>query len=338
MDKCSEKKKKILSVALTLKDGSPWSPKRHDVICNHHFVDQKKSNNPSNPSYAPTIFPKIYHASAINEKSLIKRFERLVHRRNNADRDFNLNCATEKQVDDISNTDVFNQTESMEIDIENIAVKEIEKCDQGCQVDFLSSDTEQTSTFICNRYIYGTKYCDAEVQTELAEAPVLITIKNRIKMKDVGYQCGPSLANLVDKSVGSNEATIAAAHNKKERHFSGVSSIKNDEGLLSLAGVNFTTFRFLLTKTDEPPSGSEITKQQRLLIFLVKMKTGLTFTAIGIFFSLHRTTISTIFFSTLEYLSSSAQNIVFWPTRAAVQKTMPACFKPDYSNTRLIIW
>ncbi|XP_046627773.1 uncharacterized protein LOC124308775 isoform X2 [Neodiprion virginianus] len=73
------------------------------------------------------------------------------------------------------------------------------------------------------------------------------------------------------------------------------------------------------------------------LIFLVKIKTGLTFSAIAIFFGLHRSTISKIFFSTLQYLSSSTANLVFWPSRAAVQKTMPECFKPQYSNTWVII-
>ena len=67
------------------------------------------------------------------------------------------------------------------------------------------------------------------------------------------------------------------------------------------------------------------------------MKTGLTFSAIGIFFNLHRTTVSKIFFSTLDYLSSSTANLVFWPSKAVVQKTMPDCFKPEYSNTRVII-
>ena len=67
------------------------------------------------------------------------------------------------------------------------------------------------------------------------------------------------------------------------------------------------------------------------------MKTGLTFSAIGIFFNLHRTTVSKIFFSTLDYLSSATANLVFWASKAVVQKTMPDCFKPEYSNTRVII-
>ena len=46
-------------------------------------------------------------------------------------------------------------------------------------------------------------------------------------MKDKGIQYGPSLANLVDKSVGVNE--IVVEQKKKERKFCGYLSIKRDE-------------------------------------------------------------------------------------------------------------
>lgn len=98
---------------------------------------------------------------------------------------------------------------------------------------------------------------------------------------------------------------------EKQRFFTGFPSIQTDDEVKDIAGVTMSTFRFLLLHTKNPPPKSPITKKQRLLIFLVKMKTGLTFSAIGIFFSLHRTTISKIFFSTLQYLSSSTANLVF---------------------------
>lgn len=81
----------------------------------------------------------------------------------------------------------------------------------------------------------------------------------------------------------------------------------------------------------------KVSKENRLLIFLMKMKTGLTFSAISVLFAVHRTTISRIFFSTLEQLVSATANLVFWPEKDTVKGSMPQCFYPDYSNTRVII-
>nr|XP_046475541.1 uncharacterized protein LOC124215812 isoform X2 [Neodiprion pinetum] len=320
MDCCCEKKK--------------WSPKTHHVICNAHFIGKKKSDDPASPSYAPTLFPPVYHAKQVNERAVLSRYNRLMNRRKTLHkRNIGVNCDTGNQVNNDPNN-VVNNSGREPMDISSAEV--ILKSDQECQVDFVSSaGIEQTKAFTCNRYIYMTNYCDAEVQTEIPEIATLKTIVNRKKMKDEEVQCGTSLTDRVDKSVGFNEAVVE--QNRKQRSFCGFPSIKTDEDLLDIAGVNFQNFNFLLSKTENPSERSTITREQRLLIFLVKIKTGLTFSAIAIFFGLHRSTISKIFFSTLQYLNSSTANLVFWPSRAAVQKTMPECFKPQYSNTRVII-
>lgn len=67
------------------------------------------------------------------------------------------------------------------------------------------------------------------------------------------------------------------------------------------------------------------------------MKCGLTFSAIGVLFSMHRSTVSKIFYSTLNYLVIRCKNFVFWPSKDAVTETMPAAFKLDYANCRIII-
>ena len=43
--------------------------KLSDFICSAHFIGNQKSNDPLNPSYAPTIFPAVYRARAVNEAS-----------------------------------------------------------------------------------------------------------------------------------------------------------------------------------------------------------------------------------------------------------------------------
>ena len=66
------------------------------------------------------------------------------------------------------------------------------------------------------------------------------------------------------------------------------------------------------------------------------MKTGLTFSALSVLFSVHRVTISRIFFSILQKLCSASSRLVFWPEKHVVKARMPQCFYPDF-DTRVII-
>lgn len=82
---------------------------------------------------------------------------------------------------------------------------------------------------------------------------------------------------------------------------------------------------------------SSVNKNDRLLIFLIKIKHGLTFSAIGVLFNLHRTSVSRIFFQCLEILSIKTKNLIFWPSKSSVKETMPQGFKKLFPNTRCII-
>ncbi|XP_045466189.1 uncharacterized protein LOC123675011 [Harmonia axyridis] len=52
----------INSVSRVCADGTSgeWQPKEFHKICSAHFVGNAKSNDPSKPSYNPTIFPQEY--------------------------------------------------------------------------------------------------------------------------------------------------------------------------------------------------------------------------------------------------------------------------------------
>lgn len=39
--------------------GKQWQPKLHNKICSAHFIGNRKSEHPHNPSYNPTVFPKV---------------------------------------------------------------------------------------------------------------------------------------------------------------------------------------------------------------------------------------------------------------------------------------
>ena len=115
-----------------------------------------------------------------------------------------------------------------------------------------------------------------------------------------------------------------------------MSSIKNSDQLIDLAGVSYQTYKLFL-KMMPKLEKYKVSTENRLLIFFCKLKTGLTYSALGLLFSVHRTTISKIFLETLEYLTEATADAVRWIDKDVVQGMIPDCFKPKYSNTRVII-
>lgn len=118
--------------------------------------------------------------------------------------------------------------------------------------------------------------------------------------------------------------------------FHGYLSVEEDQDLLDLAGVNFNTFRLLLKIVGDLKE-AKVSKENRLLIFLLKMKLGLTFSAIGVLFSVHRTSVSRIFYATLEVLSGSCKNFIQWPSKETIISTMSQVFKETFPDCRVII-
>jgi len=93
------------------------------------------------------------------------------------------------------------------------------------------------------------------------------------------------------------------------KHFTGIESVETDD---QLAGVTFENFQFLLRRlTEDCADNCKISEKKGLFIFLIKMKTGMTFSAISILFCVHRTTVSRIFYSILQILACTIANLVF---------------------------
>lgn len=97
-------------------------------------------------------------------------------------------------------------------------------------------------------------------------------------------------------------------------------------------------FKYLWKKLEDcDKTNYKILLQDRLFILLMKLKTRLSFDALGVIFCIDRSTISRIFHSLLGDLASITLNLVFWPTKEIIQDTMPKFFYPTFSYTKLII-
>ncbi|XP_046629481.1 uncharacterized protein LOC124309686 [Neodiprion virginianus] len=310
--KLNQRKKWIAAVKRQNIDGSLWSPKPMDVICSEHFISGEKSDIESSPNFAPTIFPSAYRRRKVNESAVLNRHKRFMERRI-----MKKSLSSTAEIHPVMN--FVEPPEIAEGDQNNTFMNQT--VEQACEANIYFTSNVSSKTFICNRYITNNK-CDAETQTEILEASTSKIITNNKK--------------YVNKECGTPHRTFADHETQVTNMFEGFSSVKKNEQLIDLAGVTFNNFNFLLDRT-KPPKKSTIGYKDRLFIFLMKLKTGLTFSALGVLFNVHRTTISRIFFDILEQLASTTANLVFWPDIDVVQATMPECFHHDYSDTRVII-
>ncbi|CAN7981578.1 unnamed protein product [Ixodes pacificus] len=141
---------------------------------------------------------------------------------------------------------------------------------------------------------------------------------------------GPDKPAVVDKEVGPAY---------KEPCFMGYNSVRDDEARLeSLSATSFSLFALLLSLLpDVPRRQNELSAENRLLLFLIKLKHNVPFSCLGVLFTVDRRTAARMFTRTLETLCARTKNWIWWPSRAAIQATMPPSFKVNYPLCRVII-
>ncbi|KAF4530605.1 hypothetical protein B566_EDAN018697 [Ephemera danica] len=123
-----------------------------------------------------------------------------------------------------------------------------------------------------------------------------------------------------------------------DKGFHGMLSIIEDQELIDLTGVTTRVFNLLLDLLPSNVTRKKINLQDRLLIFLMKMKHGLTYSALAVLFGIHRTSASYIFKETLHQLCyRTERDYVPWPSRQEVDYNMPEEFKKKYPKVRVII-
>lgn len=313
-------------------------PNKNTRICSAHFINNEKSEHPLHPSYVPSIFP----GNERVERSIqaLRRFERIQRRRSqNALNNNRLRVPDIYKSNNNSNnnsSDIVMEQDNngllpdmveqhhIDINISNINSKPVQR-NIACQTDEIMVNTlNDTTYFFCNLNCHDG-LCTAAVQAniplkvtadKMCEANIPILKKN---VKDSG--CDPINEDL--------RKTLCQG-------FHGLSSIANNECLSSLTGVTFPIFSFLLNLLPDSKT-TKLNKQTNLLITLMKLKTGLTFTALAVLFNIHRTTAHRAFVKHLNQLNILLKKFVYWPSKATVRLTLPKAFKQHYPETRVII-
>lgn len=113
--------------------------------------------------------------------------------------------------------------------------------------------------------------------------------------------------------------------------FHGLFSITTDEVMSSLIGVSLPIFSYLVTLLPDCKT-SKIAKKNNLIIKIMKLKTGLSFTALSALFNIHRTSADRIFVKHIQQLNILLKNCTFWPFEINYTSIFTRIFKTTLSR------
>lgn len=268
------------------------------MICSDHFVGNIRSKDPRSPSYIPTIFPKIYNKQSSNYNQKTDRYNRIINR----------SQILSSQVKNISSNNTLDgQDNGIN---QNCSLQT--KCDAATQVTF--------NGIFNNNFVFECIQNKNDVNTQIS-APVKLDIFNKTCLVD--KICGPDSDNVM--SCLSCES------------FHGFESIENEKQLISLTGTTFSVFNLLLSFLKDQININSVKKGDRLLLFLMKIKLGISYSAISVLFKINPTTVSRIFIECLSLLCKKTKDFIFWPDKYSISQCLPKAFKINYPKCRCII-
>lgn len=106
-----------------------------------------------------------------------------------------------------------------------------------------------------------------------------------------------------------------------------------------LTGLTTILFDWLLSKVESSVKklSQVLSLEDHLLIVLMKLRLGLTNSDIAYRFKVSKGTISNILRSWLPILAKALKPLIRWPSKRAVVRKMPKCFKLKFKRCRCII-
>nr|XP_050039136.1 uncharacterized protein LOC126536277 [Dermacentor andersoni] len=321
-------------------DSSDWQPNRDSRVCSKHFVNGEKSTIESHPGYVPTIFPVVYKKRSTSPTTKLTRFSRWKqrHSRSSAPSAAPSSPATPASAavsgsapphtaetvgtsgtsglataDLATGTNLLYEGSSSD-DLGLLATVAAEHC---TAVKSMETQTEGTSTSSKNFMVFMCLIDESGASTQV----------KHLETCDSSVQHKPEVCS---RHSGSDYRTS---------YFSGYDSVaKSTNALQDLCNVSKVVFAMLLSIL--PPSSErkcDVTAENRLLLFLMKLKLGISYSSLAILFSVSETSASRHFKSVLKTLAVATKQWIFRPPSRVIEATMPDSFKLHYPGCTMII-
>ncbi|XP_065282697.2 uncharacterized protein [Dermacentor albipictus] len=312
----------ITAVRRVNADDTPWEPSKSTRICSTHFVGNCKSDLMEHPSYIPTIFPPVYRKKA-PDRERAERWERRLTDQWHSQQSSQQSAPLEHALLDCSDTAPEQQHDTCERD-STTCLSELTELSTSNPLDFPSSSSITTE-------VPAARVTDVGCQTECSASGKLDLLLSATNGTEASTQV--THAEQSDKVTGTD-------YNWKRRcSFEGFNSVKdNEEALRDLCGVTLPVFSLLLNLLPHSRyKSTDVTREDKLCLFLAKHRLGVTFSALAAIFSVSTTTASNVFRRTLDLLSVALEDWVFVPSRDVIKLSLPLPFKEHYPNCTFII-
>ncbi|XP_077544728.1 uncharacterized protein LOC144157886 [Haemaphysalis longicornis] len=185
-----------------------------------------------------------------------------------------------------------------------------QKHDQGCQTEENLLLEKSFSVFLSTTD--GSDACSQVSHKAVCEVEV---------------QCSPC---VVSRHSGSDYRTSC---------FTGYDSVKScASAVKDLCGVAMDVFALLLCLlTARAERSCDPPLCDKLLLFLMKLKLGISYSSLAVLFSVSRTTASRHFNSILRSLSTATQKWIYRPPTSVIKARLPESFKLHYPRYSMII-
>ena len=148
-----------------------------------------------------------------------------------------------------------------------------------------------------------------------------------------------SVKKYMEKSVQTDEIKFLPEVTIEKQKRNLYEEIKEDKKLMNFyTGLpNNELFLWVLSLLDEKIfKSTKLSKEEHLLLVLMKLKLGLLHTDLAFRFGLELCDVSRIYSKWVKALSRAMKFLIIWPDRQALRKNLPRCFK-NYKSCVCII-
>nr|XP_054917946.1 uncharacterized protein LOC129380576 [Dermacentor andersoni] len=274
----------ITAVRRTNAEGSPWSPTESTRICSRHFVGNCKNNCSQHPSYVPTIFPAAYKKRTPDpevEQRWKQRSVRAARSVQNA-----VEQAVPQSTPQVS-PPMQDQDSSDCLDVYDTLASDAES--PVMPLTPISDDPQPSAGPYETQQAQPVTQADAACQTELESRGNLVILLSATNGSEVSTKV--SHIEQCDKVTGTDGSW------KRKCEFFGFETLKqNETALRDMCGVTIQVFSLLLNILPEPSYRStDMTREDKLCLFLAKLKLGVSFKAFSVIFGVAASTGSSVF-------------------------------------------
>ena len=207
-----------------------------------------------------------------------------------------------------------NTSMNLDAEISNINEEnQITTCSIGCQTD----PNEYSSSGLI--FLSALKGGNAETQADCPQKSEDKSTSTFVKMlKDVGFQTDYVPPRYLPFKMNFKK-------------------LQTEDDYKAICGVSSMFFQQLVLVLQEVVETRAGTIEDKIMLFLVKLRHNLSFVFLAKLFDIHRTTASDFFNCVLDSLYVEATKWTFWLPREKVQATMPKAFKDLHPNARGIM-